>query len=245
MRLRDDLLHILAPALCPGCDQLLMPTEHGYCRSCRASLSPAPFPRDLFTELLHHFSDDHLAISALGALYLFEQDSPVQHLIHALKYHGCYDVGIELGKELGATIKMFPEFDGVDAIIPVPLHRARRRERGYNQAEAIAEGVADAFSVEILADRLYRSRHTISQTTLNAKERQRNVQNAFAAHDHSLVGRTILLCDDVCTTGATLNICADRLLSAGAKRVVAAAVAKDLVQNPNAVQQQISQPFFP
>lgn len=246
MRLRDDFLHILAPALCPGCDQLLMPTEHGYCLACRASLSPAPFPRDLFTELLHHFSEDHLAISALGALYLFEQESPVQNLIHALKYQGCYDLGVELGKELGATIKMFPEFDGVDAIIPVPIHRARRRERGYNQAEAIAKGVADAVPVEILNDRLYRSRHTISQTTLSATERQRNVQNAFAAHDKSLAGRTILLCDDVCTTGATLNICADRLLFAGAKRVVAAAVAKDLVSNPNAAQHHLpTQQFFP
>jgi len=182
-------------------------------------------------ELLKHFDQDHLAISSIGALYIFEQDSPVQKMIHALKYQGCYDLGIELGKELGTTLKMFPEFQGVDAAVPVPIHRARRRERGYNQAEAIAAGVASAFSVEILTDRLYRSRHTISQTKLSAKERQRNVQNAFAARDESLVGRTILLCDDVCTTGATLNICADRLLSAGAKRVVAAAVAKDLIQN--------------
>lgn len=244
MRLRDDLLHLLAPALCPGCDNPLLPKEHGYCYTCRASLTPAPFPRDLFTELLQHFGNDHLALSAIGALYLFEQDSPVQNMIHALKYQGCYDLGIELGKELGTTMKMFPEFHDVDAIIPVPLHRARRRERGYNQAEAIAAGVATAFSAEILTDRLYRSRHTISQTTLTAKERQRNVQNAFAAHDNSLLGRTILLCDDVCTTGATLNVCADRLLFAGAKRVVAAAVAKDLVNNPNAVQNNLPQLLF-
>lgn len=244
MRLLDDLFHLLAPALCPGCDEPLQAQEDGYCHTCRASLTPAPFPRDLFTELMQNFDYDHLALSAIGALYLFEQDSPVQNMIHALKYQGCYDLGVELGKELGATIKMFPEFHDIDAIIPVPLHRARQRERGYNQAEAIAAGVAISFSVETFTDRLYRSRHTISQTTLSAKERQRNVQNAFAAHDKSLVGRTILLCDDVCTTGATLNVCADRLLSAGAKRVVAAAVAKDIVNTQDATRNTFPQVIF-
>lgn len=245
MHLRNDFLHLLAPALCPGCDDPLPEQKVGYCYACRASLTPAPFPRDLFMDLLQHFDSDHLALSAIGALYLFEQDSPVQRIIHALKYQGCYDLGVELGKELGATIKMFPEFHGVDAVVPVPLHHARRRERGYNQAEAIATGVAHAFSVELLTDRLHRSRHTISQTSLNAKARQRNVQNAFAARNESLAGRTVLLCDDVCTTGATLNICADRLLFAGAKRVVAAAAAKDLVANFNAPKTDVSQLLFP
>lgn len=225
-RLGADLLHLIAPALCPGCDELLEPGEHGYCGACRASLEPAPYPRDLFNDLVAHTSADGLALSAIGALYRFERGAPVQRLIHALKYRGCMALGAELGGELGRALRVFSEFDGVDLVLPVPLHAARRRERGYNQAETIAAGIARVLDVPMDARLLARTRHTGTQTTLGADARRVNVLGAFRA-TAALAGAHLLLCDDVCTTGATLNACAEVLLAAGAASVRAATVAKD------------------
>ena len=225
-RISSDLLHFIAPALCPACDALLERSERGYCNACRSSLDPAPFPRDIFAEVAGHFPGEELALSAIGSLYSFDPESPVRRLVHALKYKGCYALGVEMGRDLGRALKVFREFEDIEMVIPVPLHRARLRERGYNQAEAIARGVSEAMKHLTIAQALLRTRHTISQTTLDAYARHRNVREVFRVAGE-VTGMTVLLCDDVCTTGATLNACAERLLLAGAKRVVAATVAKD------------------
>ncbi len=227
-RLATDALHLIAPALCPACNAPLAAAERQYCAACRTSLDPAPFPREIFAEIGANFPGDELALSAVGALYTFHDQSPVQRLIHALKYRGCYDLGVELGKELGRALTMFREFEKVDLVVPVPLHRARLRERGYNQATAIAQGIATALPGSHMAEVLARTRHTISQTTLGAGMRKSNVAQAFRTAGPAMHGGTVLLCDDVCTTGATLNACAERLLEAGARRVVAATVARDM-----------------
>jgi ComF family protein len=228
-RLADALLDCIAPRLCPSCDTLLDDHEEGYCDACRASLEPAPFPREIYQELTGVIGRDELALEAVGALYMFTKDGPVQQLVHAVKYLGCYDLGVALGRELGAATSMFVEFDGVDCVVPVPLHAARRRERGYNQAEAIARGICGARSIEMLPRAIRRERHTRSQTRLGAGGRLENMRNAFRADGAALRDRSVMLCDDVLTTGATLNACADALLAAGARRVCAATVAKDLL----------------
>lgn len=229
-RLGTDFLHLIAPALCPGCDEPLAPSERSYCDACRASLEPAPFPREIFSEISDRFPGEELALDAIASLYGFAEGSTAQRLIHALKYGGCYRLGVEMGRELGTALTMFREFEEIDLVVPVPLHRARRRERGYNQAEAIAEGVAMTLAGSRMAPALERTRHTRSQTTLDAGTRRRNVREIFRAADALIRDRALLLCDDVCTTGATLNACAEALLAAGARRVVAATVAKDVIR---------------
>lgn len=226
-RIGNDLLHLIAPALCPSCDMPLSIDERWYCAACRASLEPAPFPADIYQELIGLFGNDDLSLSAVGSLYAFRLDSPVRMLIHAVKYLGCRQLGVELGRELARAMQLFREFEGFDVIVPIPIHRARRRERGYNQSGAIAEGVASVLGYPIEPSLLVRARQTISQTKLSAVDRHRNVQNAFLAPPGNVSGRSVLLCDDVCTTGATINACAERLLVAGAARVAAITVAKD------------------
>jgi ComF family protein len=227
-RLGTDLLHLIAPGICPSCDEPLGLDEQFYCASCRASLEPAPFPRDMYQEMVGLFPADELALSALGSLYRFEHESPVQRLIYALKYGGCYRLGVEMGRELGGALTMFDEFAGIDLVVPVPLHRSKRRERGYNQAEAIARGIREALPQVGVSHALVRTRFTPSQTTLNAQARRNNVRDAFRIAGQKLRDRIILLCDDVCTTGATLNACAEQLLAAGARKVCAATIAKDI-----------------
>src|SRR5262245_17712231 len=93
-RFRNDILNVIAPAICPSCDTPLDGAETAYCSACRASLEPAPYPREIYSEVMAHVGADQMALAAIGSLYGFTQDSPVQRLIHALKYHGCRRLGV-------------------------------------------------------------------------------------------------------------------------------------------------------
>lgn len=113
-----------------------------------------------------------------------------------------------------------------EAIVPVPLHRARLRQRGYNQALELARPVAWHFAIPLLPDALQRTRATGAQTELGAVQRRRNVRGAFATHFAGAVPRHVAVLDDVCTTGATLGECARVLKRAGVARVDVWALAR-------------------
>jgi ComF family protein len=119
-----------------------------------------------------------------------------------------------------------PEFRSMDLIVPVPLHRSRERERGYNQSALVARGLGQILGVPVSPRALRRNRGTRTQTELSAEERARNVEGAFEVRDPGKVaGLRVLLVDDVLTTGATLDAGAAALRKAGARQVYAAAVA--------------------
>jgi ComF family protein len=110
----------------------------------------------------------------------------------------------------------------VDGILALPLHPERERERGYNQSYLLAHVCAQQLGVPLLTDLLVRTRATVAQAQLSASQRQQNVAHAFAttpAAAGTLSGRTLLVIDDVCTTGATLEACAEPLFAAGAAAV--------------------------
>ena len=115
-------------------------------------------------------------------------------------------------------------FDSCDAVVPVPLHPARERERGFNQAQRIAAPFADLMQKPLLEGVVARVRPTQTQTALSLPERIENVDGAFAPHPEAardaLAGKSVALIDDVCTTGATGSACAHALKQAGAERVV-------------------------
>lgn len=223
-------LQLVAPRCCCICGRGLEATaglERFVCPLCWDNLPVAPPSEALYHELVCSFGADELALSGVAALFHLQESSPAMRLIYAVKYHGAWELGVELGRVLGGLLPhLLPE--SVDLIIPVPIHPARRRERGYNQAEAIARGLAAIVQRPLSTEVIRRRIATVSQTRLNAEERRRNVADAFAgAAQASLVrSRNVLLVDDVLTTGATLNSCAETLLTLGARRVFAVAVAK-------------------
>jgi ComF family protein len=112
------------------------------------------------------------------------------------------------------------------SIIPVPLGRVRMRERGYNQAKLIAEGLADRIELPISDDILIRVKDTRSQVGLDPLARRRNVENAFQARPFSQAAKSVFLIDDLVTTGSTLLACASALMEAGVKKVYGLAVAR-------------------
>ena len=134
-------------------------------------------------------------------------------------------IGEELGRVLGERIRDVGRGES-GVVVPLPLHRSRLRERGYNQCACIARGVAAVTGRPVDHRLVRRVRFTASQTTLGHEERRDNVRGAFAVRPHaSVAGMTVLLVDDVVTTGATMRACASALCSAGARSVIACAVA--------------------
>jgi len=149
-----------------------------------------------------------------AALYTFHKKSKVQHLIHQLKYKGRMDVGIYLGKLLGADLANTETFKDVTRVIPVPLHPDKQRKRGYNQSEQFAVGLAKSMNIEMDATSFIRTVDTETQTRKSRFARWENVKEIFkVTAPEKLTNTHILLIDDVITTGATLESAAHILLS--------------------------------
>lgn len=152
---------------------------------------------------------------------------PLRTAIHHLKYEQKPELAELLARYLVAVFRCAPWSElrePVQAVIPVPIHQERREERGYNQSELLAESFCRAVNLPLRAEWLYRWRVTPSQVGLSAAERQLNVADAFRVNG-PVLGQTILLIDDVYTTGATLQACADELARNGARRVYALSLA--------------------
>jgi ComF family protein len=211
------------------------------------ALPPGPAPLDILALLQRNFSEDELLLTTAFARYAVQTDSDADKIIYAIKYGQRTKLAAALGHEVGATLRSLLEDNALpqaasgfsklcyDVVIPVPIHAARLRERGYNQAALIARSVANALDLTY-AEPLTRTRYTGTQTTLDASHRLANVANAFELSSRSrngkasmqegfLKGARVLIVDDVLTTGATMNACAEVLLNAGARRVDGAAVA--------------------
>jgi ComF family protein len=148
---------------------------------------------------------------ALSA-FTFIKNGKVQRLMHELKYKGNTKVGELMGIELGKEIEKAEITDKVDVVVPVPLHKKKLKQRGYNQSEFIAIGVAKVLDCEMNTDLLQRKQHSESQTSKSKYERWENVGEAFTlTNANQYKGKHILLVDDVVTTGATLEACCKKL----------------------------------
>ena len=137
----------------------------------------------------------------------------IMKLIHKMKYYGKSDIAFGLGLVLGKKmIEEFSIFHGFDFIIPVPVHKTRLRERGYNQSLKIAQGIAKEIKIDLLSDLIVRKRYTDSQATLDYEKRPENVKSAFSLNNKFDLNRikngNVLLCDDVITSGSTIRECA-------------------------------------
>lgn len=159
-------------------------------------------------------------IAAAGSAYYFTRNSLFQRIVFQLKYRNHPTTGLWLGRLLGHQLKESKRFEQVTAILPVPLHPRKARERGYNQSLLIAQGVAEVCGWEVLEHALQRTVFTATQTHRSRESRIQNLQDAFSANKPALgQHRNVLLTDDVITTGATLEACALALRKEGSINV--------------------------
>lgn len=167
-----------------------------------------------------------LPLETGAAMYYFHRKNPVQHALHRLKYQNQADIGVRIGRRFGQLLAQSPHFSTVEALVPVPLHPKKERQRGYNQSAMLAAGMAESMHLPVLAHVLVRQRATETQTRKKRMERFSNVQEIFALRKPGRVeGKHLLLVDDVLTTGATLEACGQALLQAPGVRLSMATLA--------------------
>lgn len=218
-----SILEFIYPPLCLACSALLPNTSTYVCDKCRNALVRSSDHPHLTAEVSGRLGD---AVDGVRASFVFQKSGPLQSLVHSLKYENMEQVGGWLGEQLGDELVR----TGVrpDFLIPVPLHRVKERERGYNQAALIAEGCALRTGGVVVAHAIRRTRHTRTQTKLSIEERNANVASVFTVDPvfaERVSGTTVMVVDDVITTGATIGACARVLRAAGAGHVLAGAAA--------------------
>jgi len=220
-----DFAALLFPQLCPACGESLMAGEHVICTDCRFNL---PFTN-------FHLQPDNIVakqfwgkvnLEAAYALYYFAKGGNVQNLMHHFKYKGMQHIGVLLGNIAGSQLSKNDVFKTVDVIIPVPLHKKRLKQRGYNQSACFANGLAEKLNAVVDETSLIRAKATETQTHKSRFSRFENMQEVFAVTDpEKLMNKRVLLVDDVVTTGSTLEACAVQLLKIDGLKLSIATIA--------------------
>ena len=224
-RLGGGLLDVLYPPRCLSCNARTPPEGDPLCAACLAGLERVR-PEAVRRRLAEWPEAEDVFDGAL-ALWRFDPDGALRAFQHALKYRNRPRYGVAAGQWLGQALGDTLPHGGasVAAVAPVPLHRARRLERGYNQSTMLARGVARRLDTPCRPDLLVRTRATRSQTHLARRARWKNVAGAFDAAHAPPTDGPLLLVDDVLTTGATATAAAQALRRAGAARVQLATLA--------------------
>jgi competence protein ComFC len=232
---RKSLSDLIFPPFCPLCEQELTHREHLVCEDCFEAIHTiegymcrkcgAPIEQHRKTCLYckgkkYHFNK----VRAFG-IYA----PPLSEMVHLLKYERKTHLSHRLGIFLANLYIADSDLSTSSAIIPVPLHSTKMRERGYNQSQLLAQQVAEISRTELLSGVVIRKKPTRSQTALKHSEREANLKNAFSVvYPNQLAGKSVTIVDDVLTSGTTINEMAKTILDAGAERVYGLVLARAL-----------------
>lgn len=225
MSLLEDFISLIYPNICACCGNSLWKHEEVICTCCDFHLPRTNFHLDPDNPASRTFWGRARIENATAYCY-FNKGSKVQRMVHLLKYKGRKDVGIYLGERLGYQLKYSSLFNTVEVILPVPLHKKKLMQRGYNQSEQFAIGLGKAMNVPVDPYLLSRIQYTQTQTRKSRFGRWQNVSEMFVLNDpKKLEGKHILLVDDVITTGATIEACTKTLDDVPGIRISVAAIA--------------------
>ncbi|NLA24778.1 MAG: ComF family protein [Bacteroidales bacterium] len=221
-----DLIFLIYPNSCQVCNNSLMKGEESICLKCISDMPFTTYHNNLDNPVNQLFWGK-LQVEMATALFFFAKGSKYRNLLHSLKYRHKPEIGVFLGRELGFRIRNSEYFKNIDYLIPVPLHKSRLKERGYNQSTMICRGISDVTEIELYEDAIVRTVATQTQTKKNREERWENVAGKFALPNvESLKNKHVLLVDDVITTGATLEAVAHTLLEVEGLKISIAVLAK-------------------
>lgn len=221
----NDFFSLFYPKTCESCGNILLKNENMLCTKCIAELPYTNYHKSEDNPIEKLFWGRVFVYSAT-ALFKFHKKSKYQKLIHKLKYKGKKEIGFYLGQLFAYEIKDNQKYSDIDYVIPVPLHKKRFKERGYNQAEWIAMGICDILKNKLSTTNLIRKVETQTQTKKSRLERWKNVSNIFELQNPTeLENKHVLLVDDVITTGSTLESCAESLQTINNIKISICAIA--------------------
>jgi ComF family protein len=220
----SDFMSLLFPQCCIISKAPLAKGEQFISTNCAQRLPK--YDLTLPDENIHKRFYGLVNIQHALAYYKFAKNSQVQQLMHQLKYGGRPELGIMLAGWYGHALTEAGYVNCFDLILPVPMHRVKQKKRGYNQCDAIAEGLSVALKTPWRKDILEKTTNTATQTHKSRTERFANADSVYKVrHAATLAGKRILLVDDVITTGATLGVCATLLLQHPCASLSVAALA--------------------
>ena len=207
-----NFISLFYPELCVICKEHLMENEKHFCFACFLKLPKTNYHLTPENKAIERFSGKVSLVKASSYLY-YSKGGVAQKLIAEIKYRGNRSLGEWIGEYLAKDIISSGFFQGIDYLVPVPLHRSKEKKRGFNQAEKIAAGIAQVTKIPVETINIIRSKGNISQTKKGIFERWKNTQNIFVQKEPNLFNeKHILLIDDVLTTGSTLESLAQSLL---------------------------------
>lgn len=208
----EGLLNLFFPKSCPGCHSFLLSDEIVICTSCRHEIPLTNHHKTINNETFQKFYGK-LPVEFASSLFYFHKKGIVQEMIHKLKYKGHEEIGETIGNWYAEDLKLLEHFATIDLIIPVPLHKKKFRERGYNQVTKFGEALSKGLEIPYNDGILVRNVYSKTQTRKNLLGRTAVIENIFdVAFSETHHNKHFLLIDDVITTGSTLEACGRALL---------------------------------
>jgi ComF family protein len=208
----NHLLNLFFPKSCAGCHSFLLSDEQVICTQCRHEVPLTNHHKIEDNEIFQKFYG-RIPLEYGSALLYFHKKGIVQEMIHKLKYKGQEEIGETIGNWYSEELQHLEKLQHIDYIIPVPLHKKRLHERGYNQVEGFGKALSKNLNIPYESQLLYRKLHTKTQTRKNLLGRVDVIDNVFdVSFSENHHGKHFLLIDDVITTGSTLESCSRALL---------------------------------
>lgn len=206
------LERLVFPELCASCSHSLFQNEQAICNQCIRQLPLSFYHQNEQNPVMKSFWG-RLPLAFASSHFIFRKGTVIQELLHAIKYGNRPDAAVVAGKLMGHDLLNHPWFNEVDVLMPIPLHPAKEKKRGYNQSEELCKGIAHVTQKQLLNRQLIRTENTETQTKKGRFQRWENVEYVFAlAAPDELKNKHVLLVDDVITTGATIEACAQVIL---------------------------------
>ena len=221
----SHLLNFFYPRTCIACGNILLQKERYFCLHCLYNLPETRY-HEFDESLLKQLFLGRVVVENVGSFLFYKKGNQVQKILHHLKYHGDKELGAFLGARYGEQLVQHEKWKTIDLIIPIPLHKKKEKKRGYNQREWIAKGLSVGMQIPYRTDLLIRTEFTETQTKKSRFHRWQNVKEVFQLTDPgALENKHILLCDDVLTTGATLEAAIQKLAAVSSLKVSVATLA--------------------